>query len=54
MPKSYESIKFKVNNDVTNAMDGKARLKEVIINVWKANKHIPIYLTLFTSNKSKK
>ncbi len=54
MPKSYDKITFKIANDVVNAMDGKAHLKEVTITVEKANKSVAIHLILFTPNASKK
>jgi hypothetical protein len=53
MPKDYDSIKFTVTNDVANAMNGKARLKEVIISVWGKNKTVDIHLTLFIPNHAK-
>lgn len=54
MPKSYDHISYKVFNEVTNAMDGKAHLKEVAITVEKANKAVAIHLILFTPNGNKK
>jgi hypothetical protein len=53
MPKDYDSIKLTVTNDVSNAMNGKARLKEVIISVWRKNKTVDIHLTLFIPNNAK-
>jgi hypothetical protein len=53
MPKDYDSIKFTVTNDVANAMNGKARLKEVAISVWRKNKKVDIHLTLFIPNHAK-
>jgi hypothetical protein len=53
MPKDYDSIKFTVTNDVANAMNGKARLKEVIISVWRKNNKVDIHLTLFIPNHVK-
>ena len=50
VPRDFDSIKFAVSNDVTNAMGGKARLKEVTITVWRINKPVAIHLTLFTPN----
>ncbi|MFA5834271.1 MAG: acetylxylan esterase [Bacteroidota bacterium] len=52
--KSYDSIKFTLTNNVENALNGKARLKEVIITVWKSNKHVAIPLTVVIPNNSKK
>jgi hypothetical protein len=54
MPKDYDSIEFTITNDVANAMNGKARLKEVVISVWRKNKTVNIYLTLFIPNRVKK
>jgi hypothetical protein len=54
MPKDYDSIKFTLTNNVANAMNGKARLKEVVISVWRKNKTVNIYLTLFIPNRVKK
>lgn len=54
MPKSYDHITFKTVNDVANAMDGKAHLREVTITIDKANKSVAIHLILFTPNANKK
>jgi len=54
MPKTYDKLTFKVTNDVPNAMDGKAHLKEITITVTNANKSADIHLILFTPNKIKK
>jgi hypothetical protein len=53
MPKDYDSIKFTITNDVANAMNGKARLKEVVISVWRKNKTVNIHLILFIPNNAK-
>lgn len=54
MPKSYDHISYKIVNEVANAMDGKAHLKEVAITVEKDKKAVSIHLILFTPNSSKK
>ena len=54
MPKSFDHISYTVVNEVANAMDGKAHLKEVTISVEKANKTVAIHLVLFTPTNSKK
>ena len=53
MAMDYDSIKFAVINKVAKAMDGKARLKEVIVSVWRKNKKVDIHLTLFIPNHTK-
>ncbi len=54
MPKEYDSIRFALSNEKSDAMNGKARLKEVTISVWKIGKPVAIHLTLFTPNKANK
>jgi hypothetical protein len=54
LPKTFDSINYRVDNDVPGAMDGKARLKEITISVWRENKQVAIHLTLFTPNNGKK
>lgn len=54
MPKAYDSIQFTVTNEVADAMNRKAHLKEVTITVWKINKSADIHLTLFIPNNLKK
>ncbi len=54
MPKNIDSIKYTVANEVESAMNGKARLKEVTITIWKTNRFVDIHLTLFTPNDLKK
>lgn len=53
MPKSYDNITYKIDNEVANAMDEKAHLKEVTITVEKSNKAVSIHLTLFTPKNKK-
>ncbi len=54
MPKSFESIKYTVTNENARAMDGKARLKEVLIEVFNNNKSVKINLVLFVPNNADK
>ena len=54
MPKTYDSIKFAITNEIANAMDGRAHLKEVKITVWKINKSLQIHLILFIPNNRKR
>ncbi|WP_162052147.1 glucuronyl esterase domain-containing protein [Pontibacter pamirensis] len=54
MPQEYDSIAFTLTNDVVNAMDGKAHLKEVTISVWRKNKSADINLVLFVPTKPQK
>ncbi len=54
MPQSYDSLSFTLTNNVANAMEGKAHLKEVTILIWKAAKSVPIHLVLFTPNNLQK
>jgi hypothetical protein len=53
MPKDFDDIKYTVTNDVPNAMDGKAHLKEVTITVSRSSKSVDIHLVLFTPNSRK-
>ena len=54
MPKDYDSLGFIINNESGNAMNGKARLKEVTLSIWKAGKSVNIGVTLFIPNQVKK
>lgn len=54
MPKVYDSISIVLSNEVADAMQGKAHLKEVSITVWKQMKSVSIHLTLFVPNQVKK
>jgi hypothetical protein len=53
LPKAFDKITYTVTNDVPNAMDGKARLKQVTIAVWRGEKSVAIHLILFTPNNHK-
>jgi hypothetical protein len=54
MPKSFDKIKYTVTKEDVAAMNGKARLKEVLIEVFKNNKSVKINLVLFVPNNPKK
>ena len=54
MPEQFDSIRFRVTHDDAHAMEGKARLKEVNISVWKANRSVTIHLILFLPGNAKK
>ncbi|HTE24635.1 dienelactone hydrolase family protein [Flavitalea sp.] len=51
MPKSYDQIKYSVVSMNNKAMDGKATLKEVVIEVSDNNKSVKINLVLFVPNR---
>jgi len=54
MPKSFDRIKYAVTKEDVAAMNGKAHLKEVLIEVFKNNKSVKINLVLFIPNHPKK
>lgn len=54
LPGDYDKMSSTVTHEETNAMDGKAHLKEVTITVWKANKSVDIHLILFTPVNKKR
>lgn len=54
MPKSYNNIKYSVINENATAMNGKARLKEILIEVFNNNKSVKINLVLFVPNNARK
>ncbi len=47
MPELYDSISYLVTNENAAAMNGKARLKQVVIEVFNHNKSVKINLVLF-------
>jgi hypothetical protein len=53
MVHTYDSLSFIFNRMVTDAMNGKATLKEVQITVWKIGKSVNIALYYFLPNKRK-
>lgn len=54
MPKAYDSITYSVTKEDDGAMDGKARLKQVSIEVFNNNKAVKIDMVLFTPTKTGK
>ena len=50
MPKSYDSIKYSIVNEDKASMEGKASLKEVLIEVFNQRKTVKINLVLFVPN----
>lgn len=50
MPVDYDSIRYSVSNEDPRSMDGKAHLKEVVIEVFRHDKSIKINLVLFIPN----
>lgn len=54
MPTALDSIKFELTRKVTNAMDGRACLKEVTIKIWNGGKSVAIPIVLFIPNNRKK
>lgn len=50
MPKSFDSIRYSIVNENKSAMDGKAHLKEVLIEVFNQQKSVRINLVLFVPN----
>lgn len=47
LPTDYDSIRYFVTNENTNSMNGKAHLKEVLIEVFRQNRSVTINLVLF-------
>ncbi|MDQ3534883.1 MAG: acetylxylan esterase [Bacteroidota bacterium] len=54
MPNTFDSINFSLTNKQSNAMKGKATLKEVTITTWRNNKSADIQLILFIPNNLNK
>lgn len=53
-PEAYTELKYTITNEDKAAMNGKATLKEVAIEVFNNNKSVKINLVLFVPNKAKK
>jgi len=51
MPLKYEKISYSIIKEDKNSMNGKAHLKEVLIEVFNHNKSVKINLTLFIPNQ---
>ena len=54
MPALYNSIRYTITNNDPAAMNGKAHLKQVLIEVFNNNKSVKINLVLFVPNNIKK
>lgn len=54
MPLAFDRITYSKLKDTKSAMDGKARLKEVLIRVFKKDQELEINLVLFIPNRAKK
>jgi hypothetical protein len=50
MPKLYDSIRYSIVNENKSAMEGKAHLKEVLIEVFNQRQSVKINLVLFAPN----
>ena len=50
MPKLYDSIRYSITNENKKSMEGKAHLKEVLIEVFNQRKSVKINLVLFVPN----
>jgi hypothetical protein len=50
MPRSYDSIRYSIVNENNTSMEGKAKLKEVLIEVFNHGKSVKINLVLFVPN----
>jgi hypothetical protein len=51
MPLKYDRITYSITHEEKNSMNGKAHLKEVLIEVFNKNKSVKINLTLFIPNQ---
>jgi hypothetical protein len=51
MPLKYDKITYSITYEEKNSMNGKAHLKEVLIEVFNQNKSVKINLTLFIPNQ---
>jgi hypothetical protein len=54
MPSKYSNIKYSVTNENASAMNGNAKLKQVLIEVFNNNKSVKINLLLFIPNGARK
>ncbi len=54
MPTYFDSIRFSVTNENASAMNGKAKLKQVLIQVFRNNNSVKIHLVLFVPNNAGK
>ncbi|MCF2496514.1 glucuronyl esterase domain-containing protein [Dyadobacter chenhuakuii] len=54
MPKDYDSIRYTLKNEDKAALNGKARLKEVIVQVFRNKKSVQIHLVMFIPGNAAK
>ncbi|WP_082216165.1 glucuronyl esterase domain-containing protein [Dyadobacter psychrophilus] len=54
MPKDYDSIRYTLKNGDRAAMNGKATLKEVAVQVYRNRKSVQINVVMFVPNHAKK
>jgi pimeloyl-ACP methyl ester carboxylesterase len=54
MPKTYDKINYTITNENRGAMNGKARLKQILIEVINNNKSVKLNLLLFVPNSARK
>jgi dienelactone hydrolase len=54
MPKSFDSVSFKVVNDKSGTMNGTARLTETDVTIHNQGKQATIHVILFTPQEAKK
>lgn len=50
-PKEFDSVSFKLTNENVSAMQGKAKLKEVLVTAWNKGHAISFPVVLFIPNK---
>ncbi len=53
VPQDFDDIQFKITNQDSEAMNGKATLKEVAITITRHNKSLTMNLLMFLPNKEK-
>lgn len=54
MPKFYSRLSYRITNEKTGAMGGKATLKEILIEVVNNNRPVQINLVLFVPNQPRR
>ena len=53
-PSKFDSLNFNIINEKTDAMDGKAHLKEIQVSVWNKGNSVSFPIVLFIPNKRTK
>lgn len=53
MPRNFSQMKYSVTSENAHSMNGKAKLKEVLIEVFNNSKSVKIHLALFVPNNAK-